>query len=83
MPFHHTEDIETQKRAVALAVSDTLRAEPHLKSLCVYSVDWARKHLDVIVRFGRFPHRNVALGRPSTPQEVEYLEYLRAVGQWL
>jgi len=83
MPFRHAEDIETQKRAVALAVSDALRAEAHLKVLCVYSVDWARKHLDVIVRFGRFPHRNVALGRPSTPQELEYLEYLRAVGQWL
>lgn len=83
MPFRHAEDIETQKRAVALAVSDALRAESHYKSLCVYSVDWARKHLDVIVRFGRFPHRNVALGRPSTPQELEYLAYLKAAGQWL
>jgi len=83
MPFRHAEDIETQKRAVALAVSDALRAEPHLKSLCVYGVDWARKHLDVVVRFGRFPHRNVALGRSSTPEELEYLEYLKAAGQWL
>jgi len=51
--------------------------------LCVYSVDWARKHLDVVVRFGRFPHRNVALGRSPTPEELEYLEYLKAAGQWL
>jgi uncharacterized protein (DUF924 family) len=83
MPFRHAEDIETQKRAVALAVGDALHAEPHLKSLCVYSVDWARKHLDVVVRFGRFPHRNVALGRSSTPEELEYLAYLKAAGQWL
>jgi uncharacterized protein (DUF924 family) len=49
----------------------------------VYSVDWARKHLDVIVRFGRFPHRNAALGRESTPDELQYLEYLKLAGQWL
>jgi uncharacterized protein (DUF924 family) len=46
-------------------------------------VDFARKHLDVIARFGRFPHRNAVLGRESTPEEKEYLEYLRDAGQWL
>jgi uncharacterized protein (DUF924 family) len=83
LPFRHAEDVESQKRAVALAVKDALAGEPHLQDFLVYSVDWARKHLDVIVRFGRFPHRNAALGRPSTPEEVEYLAYLRRVGEWL
>ena len=83
MPFRHAEDVETQKQGVAHAVRDALRAEPLLRELMIYSVDWARKHLDVIARFGRFPHRNVALGRPSTPAELEYLEYLKAAGQWL
>jgi uncharacterized protein (DUF924 family) len=83
MPFRHAEDVETQKQGVALAVRDALRAEPLLRELMIYSVDWARKHLDVIARFGRFPHRNVVLGRPSTPAELEYLEYLKAAGQWL
>ncbi len=36
-------------------------------------LDFARQHRDVIGRFGRFPHRNGVLGRPSTPQEVVYL----------
>jgi uncharacterized protein (DUF924 family) len=33
-----------------------------------------RKHLEIVERFGRFPHRNAALGRMSTPAEREYLE---------
>jgi uncharacterized protein (DUF924 family) len=36
-------------------------------------LDYARRHRDVIARFGRFPHRNLALGRESTPAEVDYL----------
>lgn len=83
MPFRHAEDVEAQKRGVALAVGDALRGPPHLKDLLVFSVDWARKHLDVVVRFGRFPHRNPVLGRRSTPEEIEYLDYLKAAGQWL
>ena len=53
------------------------------RKFLVSAVDFARKHLDVIARFGRFPHRNAVLGRASTPEEVEYLEYLKDAGQWL
>jgi uncharacterized protein (DUF924 family) len=83
LPFRHAEDVEWQKQAVALAVKDALTGAPHLRDFLIYSVDWARKHLDVIVRFGRFPHRNAALGRVSTPDELEYLAYLKLAGQWL
>jgi uncharacterized protein (DUF924 family) len=83
MPFHHAEDLESQKRGVRLAVHDALTAQPPFKPLLVQTVDSARRHLDVIARFGRFPHRNVVLGRPSTPDEQEYLEYLKLAGQWL
>jgi uncharacterized protein (DUF924 family) len=34
----------------------------------------AQRHHDIIARFGRFPHRNAALGRSSTPQELEFLK---------
>ena len=37
-------------------------------------LQWARKHHDVIERFGRFPHRNAILGRASTPEEIEFLK---------
>jgi uncharacterized protein (DUF924 family) len=83
LPFRHAEDIAAQKRGVALAVQDALDTTPLLRDFLVYSVDWARKHLDVIVRFGQFPHRNRALGRTSTPEEIDYLAYLELTGQWL
>lgn len=34
---------------------------------------WAHRHRDIIARFGRFPHRNAALGRASTPEEIGFL----------
>jgi uncharacterized protein (DUF924 family) len=34
---------------------------------------YARRHREVIARFGRFPHRNAVLGRTSTPEEMDYL----------
>jgi uncharacterized protein (DUF924 family) len=34
---------------------------------------WARKHYEIIARFGRYPHRNAALGRASTAEEIEFL----------
>jgi uncharacterized protein (DUF924 family) len=83
LPFSHSENLEHQKRAVRQAVRSASSARPEWKKMAVNAVDFARKHLDVIARFGRFPHRNAVLGRASTPEETEYLEYLRDAGQWL
>jgi uncharacterized protein (DUF924 family) len=83
LPMTHAEDLALQKRSVAIAVHETQRARPEWKKTLRGGVDFARKHLDVIARFGRFPHRNAVLGRASTPEEQEYLEYLRDAGQWL
>lgn len=65
LPFEHAEDMEAQDRSVAL-ISE-LTSEPAW-------ADYARKHRDVIARFGRFPSRNAALGRESTPEERHFLE---------
>ena len=83
LPFSHSENLEHQKRAVRECVRYTQAARPEWKKMTRAAVDFARKHLDVIARFGRFPHRNAVLGRESTPEETEYLEYLRDAGQWL
>jgi len=64
MPFEHSEAIEDQHRAVALF---TAMGEAGY-------IDYAQRHLDVIERFGRFPHRNRALGRISTPDEQAWLD---------
>ena len=83
MPFCHAESLEDQRRGLHLATRNALRAPPHLLSAAQLNVDWGRKHLDVVARFGRFPHRNETLGRSSTPEEQEYLAYCKATGQWL
>lgn len=68
MPLEHAEDLALQQRSLALF--STLAGEgPGFAS----ALDYARSHLDVIARFGRFPHRNAILGRVSTPAEAAYL----------
>jgi uncharacterized protein (DUF924 family) len=64
LPFEHSESYADQERSVALytALGD---AE---------ATKWAELHLDIIHRFGRFPHRNEMLGRETTPQEQEFLD---------
>ena len=76
LPLAHTEGashVERLERAVALAESVAREAPECLRPLCNHSVGQARGHLDVIARFGRFPHRNRVLGRASTPEELAYL----------
>lgn len=68
MPFQHSEDLEDQRRSVALFRQLAQERE------YVDSVSYAIRHLEIIERFGRFPHRNAILGRPSTPEEVEFLK---------
>ena len=68
LPFEHSETLPDQERSLALF--GALAAEqPGYDSY----LDYARRHYEVIVRFGRFPHRNAVLGRPSTPEEADYL----------
>jgi len=73
LPLEHAEDLALQQRCVALfaALRDAPGAEP--RAFFDGTLDYARKHQDVIARFGRFPHRNAILGRTSTPQEQAYL----------
>lgn len=68
LPFEHSEDLADQQRCVALfqAVPESDRKQGW--------VDYAVQHMEIIERFGRFPHRNEILGRESTPEEVEFLE---------
>lgn len=83
LPFSHAEDLDAQRRAAACAVRSFRGAPPYLRKFLIGAIDFARKHVDVIARFGRFPHRNATLGRASTEEELEYLAYLKDAGQWL
>ncbi|POZ61554.1 DUF924 family protein [Chromobacterium alticapitis] len=67
LPFEHSEDLADQQWSVQL-FSELAAELPDSGYL-----DYARRHLDVIAEFGRFPHRNAALGRTSTAAELSYL----------
>ncbi len=68
LPFEHAEDLAMQARAVEL-FQLLSQAQPGFDGM----LDYAQRHQEVIARFGRFPHRNAILARPSTPEEVEFL----------
>jgi uncharacterized protein (DUF924 family) len=63
MPFEHAEDLDAQWRAVALFETMGLGDMVH----------WAKLHLEIIQKFGRFPHRNAILGRKSSQEELAFL----------
>jgi uncharacterized protein (DUF924 family) len=68
LPFEHAEDLQAQGESLRLfaALADE---RPDLADL----LTWARKHQEIVVRFGRYPHRNAILGRPSTDEERAFL----------
>jgi uncharacterized protein (DUF924 family) len=73
LPLGHSEDLMHSNRAVALAEQLAEDAPSDLRRILEHSASQARGHRDVIARFGRQPHRNAALGRRSTPEELDYL----------
>ena len=72
MPLEHAEDMRLQRHCVALfeALCEQLSTEERHRYTGF--LDYARRHQAVIARFGRFPHRNARLGRPCTPEELQY-----------
>jgi uncharacterized protein (DUF924 family) len=71
LPYEHSESLADQERGLELMKAlDNPRA-----------VEASLEHIDVIKRFGRFPHRNAVLGRASTPEEIEYLKDGKSWGQ--
>jgi uncharacterized protein (DUF924 family) len=73
LPLEHAEDIALQQRSVA-AFAELLRQAPDpLKETCRNFLDYAERHRAIIERFGRFPHRNLSLSRPSTAEEETFL----------
>jgi len=60
IPFQHSEDMDDQRRSLLL-FTDLADDE---------QLGFAKKHFDVIARFGRFPHRNAMLGRSPRPDEL-------------
>lgn len=73
LALEHAEDAVLQQRSVALFEALCAGVPPAQRERYGEFLDYARRHAAVIARFGRFPHRNAALGRASTPEEALYL----------
>ena len=63
LPFMHSEDINDQQYCLDI----------YNKAGDEDGADYARRHMELIEKYGRFPHRNAILGRKSTPEELAYL----------
>jgi len=71
LPLEHSEELALQHQCVALFEELALVSDhPQFASFTRYAI----AHRDVIAKFGRFPHRNAALGRSSSAAEIAYLE---------
>ena len=68
LPFEHSESLADQEFCVELCA--VLQADSGDDA----TLKWAVEHRDIIARFGRFPHRNAALGRETTPEEQAFLD---------
>jgi len=64
MPYMHSESLLIHDLAVELFRANGIQN----------NLDFENKHRDIIVRFGRYPHRNGILGRDSTEDEIEFLK---------
>lgn len=73
MPLEHAEDVELQASCCTLFEALCESAPPSRRETFEGYLEFARRHREIVERFGRFPHRNAILGRESTPEEAAFL----------
>ena len=73
LPLQHSEDLTVQDRSVEVSERHDAACRAVFDNFAGESIEFAREHRDIVARFGRFPHRNKALDRPSTNEELAYL----------
>ena len=81
LPLEHAESMEAQNAAIVAFDRLVAEAPAELREFADSVRGYARKHRDIIAKFGRFPHRNRVLGRESTPAELEWLANADHFGQ--
>ncbi|MEZ4468330.1 MAG: DUF924 family protein [bacterium] len=74
MPLMHAETLPEQEQCVALMKALRSSAPAVIRSHLDKHVFFAGLHRDIVARFGRFPHRNIILGRESTAEELAFLQ---------
>ena len=81
MPFEHSENILDQHTAVGLMTDIHDDAPKEIRNITGNGLRYAQKHRDIIITFGRFPHRNNVLQRTSTAEELDFINKSDGFGQ--
>ncbi len=74
MPLMHSEDLDDQRLSLQYFGNLEAATEGEVKKLVTASAESAKSHAEIVMQFGRYPHRNKALGRETSAEEVIYLE---------
>ena len=74
MPYQHAEDIAVHDKSIKIFTVLHAEAPENMKERAASNLDYAKRHRDIIARFGRFPHRNAVLGREPTEEEKQFLD---------
>ncbi|WP_374380010.1 DUF924 family protein [Dongia sp.] len=74
LPFEHAEELAIQDRSIELFTRLRDETDGPDREDAEEQLDYAHRHRDIIKRFGRYPHRNGALGRTSTEDEIDFLK---------
>lgn len=74
MPLQHSEDLTIQDQSITAYSQLVEEAPEKVKEQCRGFLSSAEKHRAIIARFGRYPHRNMILGRLSTSEELDFLK---------
>lgn len=74
LPFEHSEELECQKVSINKFAQLKTGCPKGIEDFISIAEQMAQLHHEVIDKFGRFPHRNIYLGRESTPEELEFLQ---------
>ncbi|MEM1263654.1 MAG: DUF924 family protein [Pseudomonadota bacterium] len=74
MPLQHAESLRVQEKSVEVFQALGRSVSPTLEQTFETFTQFAELHRDIVAQFGRFPHRNAALGRKNTAEEASYLD---------
>jgi uncharacterized protein (DUF924 family) len=74
LPLEHAEDMAVQEQSIKQFAQLLHEVPAPIKESFEENLDYAMQHYEIIQKFGRFPHRNKTLSRPSTDEEIEFLK---------
>jgi uncharacterized protein (DUF924 family) len=75
VPFQHSEMLKDQEDGIShyQSLLEQVKVQhPQHEQICAAFKKYSEEHYQIIKKYGRFPHRNVILGRESTQEELEY-----------